>query len=108
MVMVVGLACMGQTAAHEQETYNVIVVADGPMPANITDSDFVQGNAVVFRMKDTSENASIRISIDLNGDGSMTTQLTTSLFGLLSHVNSLKMERLLISHAPFHTPMLSI
>ena len=69
MMMVVGLACMGQTAAHEQETYNVIVVADGPMPANITDSDFVQGNAVVFRMKDTSENASIRISIDLNGDG---------------------------------------
>ncbi|DAC32943.1 MAG TPA: hypothetical protein HA356_01795 [Candidatus Poseidoniaceae archaeon] len=68
MVMFVGLVCVGQTAAHEQETYNVVVVAEGPMPANITDSDFVQGNAVVFRMKDTSENASIRISIDLNGD----------------------------------------
>ena len=62
MVMIVGLVCVGQTAAHEQETYNVVVVAEGPMPANITDSDFVQGNAVVFRMKDTSENASIRIS----------------------------------------------
>jgi hypothetical protein len=56
-------------SAHEQETYNVIVVADGPMPANITDSGFVQGNAVVFRMKDTTENASIRITIDTDLDG---------------------------------------
>ena len=69
MVLLVGLMSVGQTTAHEQETYNVIVVADGPMPANITDTDFVQGNAVVFRMKDTTENASIRISIDLDGDG---------------------------------------
>ena len=61
---------LGTVSGHEQETYNVIVVADGPMPANITDSDFVQGNAVVFRMKDTTENASIRITLDtdLNGE----------------------------------------
>ena len=69
VVLLVGLVATGQTTAHEQETYNVILVADGPMPANITDTDFVQGNAVVFRMKDTTENASIRISIDLDGDG---------------------------------------
>ncbi|MDG1537646.1 MAG: hypothetical protein P8Q85_03730, partial [Candidatus Poseidoniaceae archaeon] len=49
MVALVGLLFLSSTSAHEQETYNVIVVADGPMPANITDSDFVQGNAVVFR-----------------------------------------------------------
>jgi len=62
-------AMLSGVSAHEQETYNVIVVADGPMPANITDSGFVQGNAVVFRMKDTTENASIRITIDTDLDG---------------------------------------
>jgi hypothetical protein len=62
-------AMLNGVAAHEQETYNVIVVAEGPMPANLTDSGFVQGNAVVFRMKDTTENASVRITVDsdLNG-----------------------------------------
>ena len=71
-VLVVALfatAMLSGVSAHEQETYNVIVVADGPMPANITDSGFVQGNAVVFRMKDTTENASIRITIDTDLDG---------------------------------------
>jgi hypothetical protein len=71
-VLVIALfatAMLGGVSAHEQETYNVIVVADGPMPANITDSGFVQGNAVVFRMKDTTENASIRITIDTDLDG---------------------------------------
>ena len=65
----VGLLTLTHASAHEQETYNVIVVADGPMPANITDSGFVQGNIVVFRMKDTTENASIRVTIDINQDG---------------------------------------
>jgi len=65
---------IGTVSGHEQETYNVIVVADGPMPANITDSDFVQGNAVVFRMKDTTENASIRITLDADLSGAFDNQ----------------------------------
>ena len=65
---------IGTVSGHEQETYNVIVVADGPMPANITDSDFVQGNAVVFRMKDTTENASIRITLDSDLSGAFDNQ----------------------------------
>ena len=65
----IGLLTLTHASAHEQETYNIIVVADGPMPANITDSGFVQGNIVVFRMKDTTENASIRVTIDINQDG---------------------------------------
>ena len=65
----IGLLTLTHASAHEQETYNIIVVADGPMPANITDSGFVQGNIVVFRMKDTTENASIRVTIDTNQDG---------------------------------------
>lgn len=69
MVAVIGLMALTHASAHEQETYNIIVIADGPMPANITDSGFVQGNIVVFRMKDTTENASIRVTIDTNQDG---------------------------------------
>ena len=65
----IGLLTLTHASAHEQETYNIIIVADGPMPANITDSGFVQGNIVVFRMKDTTENASIRVTIDTNQDG---------------------------------------
>jgi hypothetical protein len=65
----IGLLTLTHASAHEQETYNIIVIADGPMPANITDSGFVQGNIVVFRMKDTTENASIRVTIDTNQDG---------------------------------------
>ena len=65
----IGLLTLTHASAHEQETYNIIVVADGPMPANITDSGFVQGNIVVFRMKDTTENASIRVTIDTDQDG---------------------------------------
>ena len=65
---------LGTVSGHEQETYNVIIVADGPMPANITDSDFVQGNAVVFRMKDTTENASIRITLDTDLNGAFDNQ----------------------------------
>ena len=65
----IGLLTLTHASAHEQETYNIIIVADGPMPANITDSGFVQGNIVVFRMKDTTENASIRVTIDINQDG---------------------------------------
>ncbi|MDP6188267.1 MAG: hypothetical protein QF699_02985 [Candidatus Poseidoniaceae archaeon] len=65
----IGLLTLTHASAHEQETYNIIVIADGPMPANITDSGFVQGNIVVFRMKDTTENASIRVTIDTDQDG---------------------------------------
>lgn len=74
MVALIGLLVASTASAHEQETYNVIVVADGPMPANITDSDFVQGNAVVFRMKNTTENASIRITLDTDLNGAFDNQ----------------------------------
>ena len=74
MVALIGLLVASTASAHEQETYNVIVIADGPMPANITDSDFVQGNAVVFRMKDTTENASIRITLDTDLNGAFDNQ----------------------------------
>lgn len=56
-------------SAHEQETLNVILVEDEVRPGNVTDTAFVEGNGIVFRMRDSTENASMQIRIDLNQDG---------------------------------------
>ena len=56
-------------SAHEQETLNVILVSDEVRPGNVTDTAFVEGNGIVFRMRDSTENASMQIRIDLNQDG---------------------------------------
>ena len=55
--------------AHEQEILNVILVEEEARPGNVTDSAFVEGNGLVFRMRDNTENASMQIRIDLNQDG---------------------------------------
>lgn len=56
-------------SAHEQETLNVILVDDEVRPGNVTDTTFVEGNGVVFRMRDDTENSSMQIRIDLDHDG---------------------------------------
>jgi len=56
-------------SAHEQETLNVILVDDEVRPGNVTDTSFVEGNGIVFRMRDTTENTSMQIRIDLDQDG---------------------------------------
>tara|TARA_B100001093_G_scaffold277826_1_gene265513 strand:- start:2459 stop:3103 length:645 start_codon:yes stop_codon:yes gene_type:complete len=55
--------------AHEQEILNVILVEDEARPGNVSDSAFVEGNGIVFRMRDNTANASMQIRIDLNQDG---------------------------------------
>ena len=41
-----------------------------PMPSNITETtDFFEGDSVYFRMGDKGENVTMRVSIDLDGDG---------------------------------------
>lgn len=71
--LLIGFLCLlllSPTAVgHEQETLNVIIVDDEARPGNVTDSAFVEGNNIVFRMRDNTENASMRISIDNNQDG---------------------------------------
>jgi len=56
-------------SAHEQETLNVILVEDEVRPGNVTDIGFIEGNGIVFRMSDNTENASMKIRIDLDHDG---------------------------------------
>ena len=56
-------------SAHEQETLNVILVNDEVRPGNVTDTSFVEGNGIVFRMQDSTENTSMQIRIDLDQDG---------------------------------------
>ena len=55
--------------AHEQEILNVILVEDEARPGNVSDSAFVEGNCLVFRMRDNTANASMQIRIDLDQDG---------------------------------------
>ena len=55
--------------AHEQEILNIILVEDEARPGNVSDSAFVEGNGLVFRMRDNTANASMQIRIDLDQDG---------------------------------------
>lgn len=57
------------TSAHEQETLNIILVEDDVRPGNVTDPTFVESNGLVFRMRDNTENVSMRVLIDLDLDG---------------------------------------
>lgn len=59
-----------QSRAHEQKTLTVIMAGDGVVSGNITDTAFVQGNALWFRMEDSSDNASMVVRFDSNMDGS--------------------------------------
>ena len=72
----IGFVCLvlllPNSIAHEQETLNVIIVEDEARPGNVTDTAFVEGNSIVFRMRDNTENASMRISIDNNENGNFT------------------------------------
>jgi len=43
---------------------------EGPIPSNITETtEFYEGDSVYFRMGDSSENVTMRVSIDIDGDG---------------------------------------
>ena len=91
-------------SAHEQETLNVILVSDEIRPGNVTDTAFVEGNGIVFRMRDSTENASMQIRIDLNQDGvfggdgdSMSVWLTRSC--TLDENGTLVDESCAVSHA---------
>jgi len=67
--LLVMIFASGSVHAHEQQTLTIILNDEGAVVGNISDSAFVQGNAVWFKMHDTTENATMRIGIDLNADG---------------------------------------
>ena len=69
VVLLCVLFLVPSATAHEQETLNVILVEDEARPGNVTDSAFVEGNSIVFRMRDNTENSSMRVSIDNNQNG---------------------------------------
>ena len=62
-------ALMPLASSHTQQTLTVIMVDDGVVSGNITDPAFVQGNALWFRMEDSTENTSMVIRVDVNQDG---------------------------------------
>jgi len=57
-------------SAHTPNTITSILSDEGPRPENITQStDFFEGDEVWFLMKDSEENVSMRVIIDIDGDG---------------------------------------
>jgi len=56
--------------AHTPSIITSNLSENGPMPSNITETtDFFEGDSVYFRMGDKGENVTMRVSIDLDGDG---------------------------------------
>lgn len=55
--------------AHEQKTLTVIITEEGVVSGNISDSAFVQGNALWFQMHDDTENTTMVIRLDVDMDG---------------------------------------
>jgi len=72
LVIILGL---GSVQAHEQKTITIILNEDGSKSGNISDPAFVQGNSIWFKMHDTTENATMQIGIDLDGDGLLNTTM---------------------------------
>jgi len=57
-------------AGHTPSIITSNLSQDGPIPGNITETtEFVEGDSVYFRMGDTGENVTMRVSIDIDGDG---------------------------------------
>ena len=55
---------------HTPNVMMSILKEDGPTPADIVETaGFVEGDGVKFKMSDSSNNSSMRISIDLDKDG---------------------------------------
>ena len=67
--LMVTVLASGSVHAHEQQTLTIILNDSGAVVGNISDPAFVQGNALWFKMHDTTENATMQIGIDLDGDG---------------------------------------
>ena len=56
--------------AHTPNIMMSILKEDGPAPMNIVETaGFVEGDGLKFKVGDSTDNASMRVSIDLNGDG---------------------------------------
>ena len=71
MITLLMLSYLPLTAnAHTPSTLASILTEDGPIPGNVTEStDFFEGDTIWFLMKDDGENVTMRVSVDINGDG---------------------------------------
>ena len=63
------LSMVPSGAAHEQKTMTVILTDSGSVNGNVSDASFVQGNALWFQMHDSTENATMKVMIDVDRDG---------------------------------------
>jgi len=70
LVLLVLLLPYVNVQAHTPNVMMSILKEDGPAPADIVETaGFVEGDGVKFKMSDTENNSSMRVSIDLDRDG---------------------------------------
>ncbi|MBK71649.1 MAG: hypothetical protein CMB43_04405 [Euryarchaeota archaeon] len=69
VLLVLILPCVN-VQAHTPNVMMSILKEEGPVPADIVEAaGFVEGDGVKFKMSDTANNSSMRVSIDLDRDG---------------------------------------
>jgi hypothetical protein len=64
-------------AGHELVVYTVIYGKDGAMPAEIPDGSLKEGDQAWFWMKDSTENSTLIVTLEKDGDSYSSADLTT-------------------------------
>ncbi|MED5231364.1 MAG: hypothetical protein VYB30_03210, partial [Candidatus Thermoplasmatota archaeon] len=70
VVVVLSLLATPYATAHDQKEYTVILGSQGATPSSIDAGILVETDTIFFRNHDSRENASHRIIIDADSDGS--------------------------------------
>ena len=70
VVVTLSLLVCSSVTAHDQKEYTVILGSEGAIPSSIDAGILVETDSIFFRNHDSRENASHRILIDADSDGS--------------------------------------
>ena len=70
VVVTLSLLVSSSVTAHDQKEYTVILGSEGAIPSSIDAGILVETDSIFFRNHDSRENASHRILIDADSDGS--------------------------------------
>lgn len=78
LALLVGFALLAlPVAGHELSVYTVIYGKDGAMPADIPGDSLKEGDQAWFWMKDSTENATLIVTLEKDGGVYHSTELTT-------------------------------
>lgn len=78
LALLIGFALLAlPVAGHELAVYTVIYGKDGAMPAHIPDESLKEGDQAWFWMKDSTENATLIVTLEKDGVSFSSNELTT-------------------------------